>query len=200
MSDRDDAHDPPQSGVPSAAHGPGDTHGADDTHGPTNTSDPEHTRSGRYVGRRAVVLLGIVVLSFAAIRLATGLVPPPTIGLDAGGLQPCPDGDNCVLSTSDTEPHAIPPLACPQADIALLADEIAGEVPRTRIDSVTSDYAHLTSRSLVFGFVDDVELLAQDDVVHVRSASRLGRNDLGVNRDRVEQIRDRLTTSQACRG
>jgi uncharacterized protein (DUF1499 family) len=41
------------------------------------------------------------------------------------------------------------------------------------------------------GFVDDVEFLADraSGVVHVRSASRLGRRDFGVNRARIEELR-----------
>jgi uncharacterized protein (DUF1499 family) len=44
------------------------------------------------------------------------------------------------------------------------------------------------------GFVDDVEFLLDDSakVIHVRSASRLGESDLGVNRKRIETIRAKL--------
>jgi uncharacterized protein (DUF1499 family) len=54
-------------------------------------------------------------------------------------------------------------------------------------------YAEFTSRWL--GFVDDVEFAVDEAarVIHVRSASRLGRRDFGVNRARVEAIRARLT-------
>jgi len=52
-------------------------------------------------------------------------------------------------------------------------------------------YWHIEFRSRVFRFVDDVEFLfdAQTRLIHVRSASRVGRSDLGVNRKRVEKIR-----------
>ena len=45
-------------------------------------------------------------------------------------------------------------------------------------------------------FVDDVEFRhdSAGQVIHVRSASRLGRRDFGVNRERIEAIRDRFTT------
>jgi len=53
------------------------------------------------------------------------------------------------------------------------------------------DYLHAEARSLLFRFVDDVEFLfdADKQVIHVRSASRTGYSDLGVNRRRVERIR-----------
>ncbi|CAB1059228.1 hypothetical protein D1BOALGB6SA_3986 [Olavius sp. associated proteobacterium Delta 1] len=45
--------------------------------------------------------------------------------------------------------------------------------------------------SLIFQFVDDVELLFSDEknLIHVKSASRIGYSDLGANRKRVERIR-----------
>ena len=54
------------------------------------------------------------------------------------------------------------------------------------------DYLYAEFRSRLLGFVDDVELLRQGGVLHVRSASRLGRRDFGVNRKRVEALRKLL--------
>jgi uncharacterized protein (DUF1499 family) len=55
----------------------------------------------------------------------------------------------------------------------------------------TETYWHVEFRSRIFRFVDDVEFLFDRDnkVIHVRSASRVGYSDLGVNRKRVEEIR-----------
>jgi uncharacterized protein (DUF1499 family) len=53
------------------------------------------------------------------------------------------------------------------------------------------NYLHVEMRSLMFRFVDDVEfsLAASAGLIHVRSASRVGYSDFGVNRKRVERIR-----------
>jgi uncharacterized protein (DUF1499 family) len=67
-------------------------------------------------------------------------------------------------------------------------------MPGARIISDEDGYLHAEFRSRVFRFVDDVELL-MDEAGHkidVRSASRLGYSDLGVNRRRVEQLRARF--------
>ena len=66
-----------------------------------------------------------------------------------------------------------------------------GVVPRTTIIEETEDYIRVESSSRLLGFVDDAEfyLPADEKVIHVRSASRLGESDLGVNRRRLEQIR-----------
>lgn len=55
-------------------------------------------------------------------------------------------------------------------------------------------YWHLEFRSRIFRFVDDVEFLfdPQAGLIHVRSASRMGHSDMGVNRKRVEKIRARF--------
>ncbi|HEY9647011.1 MAG TPA: DUF1499 domain-containing protein, partial [Chroococcidiopsis sp.] len=62
---------------------------------------------------------------------------------------------------------------------------------RTKIITATSDYLYAEFSSKLMGFVDDVEfyLSPADGVIHVRSASRLGQSDLGVNRKRIEDIR-----------
>jgi uncharacterized protein (DUF1499 family) len=68
------------------------------------------------------------------------------------------------------------------------------EIPRTEIASQTDTYLHVECRSLVFRFVDDLELELRpgDGIIAVRSASRKGHSDFGVNRRRVEDLRERL--------
>ena len=65
--------------------------------------------------------------------------------------------------------------------------------PRTSVITVSDSYLHAEFTSAVFRFIDDLEFLVDDTakVIHVRSASRLGTSDLGVNRKRVEEIRRR---------
>jgi uncharacterized protein (DUF1499 family) len=67
-------------------------------------------------------------------------------------------------------------------------------LPRTQIVSESKGYLHAECRSGVFGFVDDLELhlRPQSDSIAVRSASRLGYSDFGVNRKRVESLRAAL--------
>jgi uncharacterized protein (DUF1499 family) len=68
------------------------------------------------------------------------------------------------------------------------------ELSRTRIVTETADYLHAECRSALLGFVDDLELHLRPDegIIAVRSASRLGYSDLGVNRRRVEGLRTSL--------
>ena len=65
---------------------------------------------------------------------------------------------------------------------------------RTQIISETSNYLYAEFTTKIMGYVDDVEFWIDENakVIHVRSASRLGKSDLGVNRTRVEEIRSQF--------
>jgi uncharacterized protein (DUF1499 family) len=68
------------------------------------------------------------------------------------------------------------------------------KLPRTRIVTDAEGYLHAECRSALLGFVDDLELHLRpaDAQIAVRSASRLGYSDMGVNRRRVEALRAAL--------
>jgi uncharacterized protein (DUF1499 family) len=129
-----------------------------------------------------------------------GLFPgrrPDDLGVRGGRLKPVPATPNAVSSQATKgDDHFIEPLTYrgrPDAAIAAL-EGIVAALPRTRIVVRSDDYLHAECASALLGFVDDLEFHAPADggVVHVRSASRLGHSDLGVNRRRVEDIRARL--------
>ena len=63
--------------------------------------------------------------------------------------------------------------------------------PRTEVIKQTDNYIYAISKSRIFKFIDDVEFYfpSNESVIHVRSSSRLGDFDFGVNRTRLEQIR-----------
>ncbi|MBE9053208.1 DUF1499 domain-containing protein [Nostocales cyanobacterium LEGE 11386] len=134
------------------------------------------------------------------LTLISGLIlPAPTwassssLGVDHGHLSSCPASDNCVVSQDADAKHAIEPIKYHiERDAAretLL--KVLSVVPRTEVIEQTDNYIHALSKSRIFKFVDDVEfyLPANESVIHLRSASRVGESDLGVNRRRLEQIR-----------
>jgi uncharacterized protein (DUF1499 family) len=124
----------------------------------------------------------------------SGLWPQPTEKpqLVNGKLRPCPGTPNCVSSESDNPIFNIAPIAfsgSPDqawATLKLVVSEQGGAV-----QDEGKEYLWSTFTVPVFGFIDDVEfrLSTAEGVIHVRSASRLGISDLGVNRGRVEQLR-----------
>jgi uncharacterized protein (DUF1499 family) len=118
---------------------------------------------------------------------------PDNLGVHEQKLAPCPDKPNCVNSQASDSRHAIAPLAftgAPDAAMKTLAEVIAG-TPRTTVVTRAPDYLYVEFASKVMGFVDDVEfaLDRQAKSIHVRSASRLGHGDFGVNRERIETLR-----------
>lgn len=116
---------------------------------------------------------------------------PTNLGVKAGKLTPCPDTPNCVSSQSNDTEHSIDPL--PYAQITDVK-RVVNNMERTTIIEETENYLYAEFTSKLMGFVDDVEFHKDDvnQVIHVRSASRLGKSDLGVNRKRVEEIRQQL--------
>ena len=129
--------------------------------------------------------------------MMTADMPPPPPAIHQ--LAPCPDRPNCVSSLAEDAEHRIEPLpleGTPEEALARLR-RIIEEMPRTSVDEVGDGYLKARFRSRIMRFVDDLELVvdAQSGVVHVRSASRIGYSDWGVNRKRVEEIRGLLKSA-----
>ncbi len=133
---------------------------------------------------------------FAALPIVRDIFagnPPENLGLHQAHLTECPASPNCVLSQDPDASHAIDPLVYSgdrtEAQKTLL--KVLSVVPRTQIVEQSDDYIRAQSVSRIMGFTDDLEFYfhKNENIIHVRSASRLGESDLGVNRRRIEQIR-----------
>jgi uncharacterized protein (DUF1499 family) len=121
---------------------------------------------------------------------------PSQFGLTGGRLAACPDSANCVSSQSADPRHAIDPLryeGTAEKARKILIEAVSG-MKRARIVVADERHLHAEFTSAFFRFVDDVDFLFDEGakVIHVRSASRVGYSDLGVNRRRVEKIRSRF--------
>ena len=122
---------------------------------------------------------------------------PDNLGVREGRLSPCKPTPNCVASQADKADaaHYIDPLTfSAPADKAWMAlRRVLGGMPRVTIVTARPGYLYAEFTSRFMGYVDDVEfLLDPAGAIQVRSASRLGGGDLGVNRARIEAIRARL--------
>ena len=116
-----------------------------------------------------------------------------------GRLAPCPNKPNCVSSqaAAGDKHHYIEALTYsgePGQARARLERAIAG-MKRARVVVRQGNYWRLEFTSALWRFVDDVEFLFDDNDrrIDIRSASRVGYSDLGVNRQRVEEIRRRFS-------
>lgn len=121
---------------------------------------------------------------------------PTNLGVIGGRLSPCRSTPNCVSSQADPadKEHYIAPIAFKGDAIAAVRKAVES-MPRSRVISADSHYLYAEFRSALLGYVDDVEFHYDGEVIHVRSASRLGRRDFGVNRARVEELRKRIKPS-----
>ena len=131
----------------------------------------------------------LMIMSVATL-VGCGSTPPANLGVAENRLAPCPDSPNCVSSFATAPDQAIQPLA---ANLAEIQNAIT-QLDEAEIVESTPAYLHVEFTSAVFRFVDDVEFLwdAERGVTQLRSASRLGYSDLGVNRARIEDLREML--------
>ena len=129
-----------------------------------------------------------IISLFAAVFLtACAGEPPENIGILDGRLAPCPASPNCVSSFETDEEHLITPIAANLGQIEQVLSGLNG----VKIVDVGDNYLYVEFTSHIMGYVDDVEFLFDRvaGVTQVRSASRLGYSDMGVNRKRIEAIR-----------
>ena len=132
-----------------------------------------------------LVVLGIGAFAFLGMQSRGGTAP----ALVEGSLADCPSSPNCVSSEAGTaDDKKVEPLPVSAwAALPALMVEMGGELT---VRDTTYIAAEFTSST--FGFVDDVEFRLTENGIHVRSASRVGHSDAGVNAVRVADIRAQL--------
>lgn len=112
-------------------------------------------------------------------------------GVVDGKLTPRPDRPNWVCSYQDCGDRYVEPLHAQDSSDWKRLEEVIRSMPRTRIVSADAHYLHATFKTPTLRFVDDVEFVFEPEqqLIHIRSASRVGYSDGGMNRRRVELIR-----------
>lgn len=112
-------------------------------------------------------------------------------------LPRCPNSPNCVSSQApSSDSHFIAPLKiiADTAKVWAALKQALLSQPRTVITQETADTLDAEATSLIFRFVDDIKIIldSENNLIQIRSASRVGYGDFGVNRNRVEQLRAQL--------
>lgn len=140
--------------------------------------------------RGARLLIG---MGFAAAAVLLAVAP-----VRAASLAPCPQSPNCVSSVEppDRENYIAPLAFQGPPDVAwkVLQETLPTIEGFYEIRWAGVEMLHAVFRTSLFGFKDDVQFLvdAKRSVIQVRSESRIGWFDFGVNRDRLERIRRAL--------
>jgi len=150
------------------------------------------------------ILFTIIVILVALFLIARRfLVPaasprPDHLGVTDGQLTPCPDSPNCVSTQADSSDNVHYTEAVPlQGPVQEAHDRLLQYIQsqaRTTIVTDENNYIHAEFRSAAWGFVDDFEIYIDEAAgkIHFRSAARLGYGDMGVNRRRVEAVKQAI--------
>ncbi|WP_270180495.1 DUF1499 domain-containing protein [Alkalihalobacillus sp. CinArs1] len=116
------------------------------------------------------------------------------LGARDGKLAPCPNKPNCVSTQSEDEKNKMESFSYSVTEGEALAKlkSILQNRKRTKIVKEEANYIRAEEKSKLFKFVDDIEFYLDETskTVHFRSASRMGYSDMGVNKKRMEEIRE----------
>ena len=135
----------------------------------------------------------ILCAAIALVSSACQGTRPQNIGVNEGHLTSCPDSPNCISTRNSDALHKVEPFpikGSAEASLAIIRS-IVKDWPRTEVVVDKGRYLHVEFTSKLMRFVDDVEFFATEpgSEIEIRSASRIGRKDFGVNRERIESIR-----------
>lgn len=146
--------------------------------------------------RRGVL---IMLLGLAVTMTGCGEKQVNNVGLKDGRLAQCPSSPNCV-SSMDVGKQAIAPIPFLTDRKTALSrmKSVLRNMSGVDVEKETEEYLWATATSRVFGFVDDLEFYFPENEkrIHVRSASRTGYYDFGMNRKRLETIRKAFEIKQ----
>lgn len=145
-------------------------------------------------GKNVLILLIGLGLGWLGVRWGNSLATPKGVRtVSQNGLSDCPDSPNCVSTSSSRPESKIPPIELREAasDAKRKLEILIQRMPGSQITESTEYYLHAEFRSRILGFVDDFEILIDEEqqLIFMRSASRVGYSDMGVNRKRCEELR-----------
>ena len=147
-----------------------------------------------------VILLLFIAVVIYYFMLGVNSRSGQALGLIDGQLSKCPNTPNCVCSEEGNNgSHYIDPIVMSQRKVSDAANIITQVIHNMDGDvKIENDnYLAATFSSTIFGFVDDFEIRidSNKNIIHIRSASRTGRSDLGVNKKRIELFKQLLDKS-----
>jgi uncharacterized protein (DUF1499 family) len=143
-------------------------------------------------GKKIMTTVGIIILAGLGYFKGMGIYSGSKIvdlGIKDNKLHICGEKPNCVSSFNTDEKHQIEPITTSKEISAII--EIFKE-NGLELVSENENYARFTFSSKIMGYVDDIEILKKNDLLHIRSGSRVGYSDMDANRKRVELLRSKF--------
>jgi len=138
----------------------------------------------------SAVVIGILFFAFRSYQYQDKV---PQLGFENGSFVPCPDKPNCVSTLAEDSDHMINPLENAKqlkvSDVEDAIKDMGGQILRAE-----DNYVQAVFYSSIFKYPDDLEVLLdeEENMFHFRSASRVGHSDMGVNRARVNTLKQIL--------
>lgn len=108
---------------------------------------------------------------------------------------PCGDKPNCVSTQDNREKYQLAPFSLTADANIDSIEQAALKLAGAKTAVKESGYLRVECTSKIMRFVDDLELKIEGDKLLVRSESRVGYSDFGVNRKRADELRERLKES-----
>ena len=144
----------------------------------------------------ALIIIAVLILTGIVSFFVLGLMSQSgeSHGLVEGKLSKCPDKPNCVCSEFEADVgHYIEPIVIVAGTASEALSKMKSSIREMggKIQVETDNYLAATFTSSIFRFVDDLEIRIDSDqkIIHLRSASRVGHSDRGVNRERIERLK-----------
>lgn len=135
---------------------------------------------------KAITLLSITLLGLTACSQGVTTMPDRT-------QSPCGDKPNCVSTLDKREEHYLEPFILTDSAALNAIEEAALKLPGAKTAEKEDNYLRIECTSKIMRFVDDLELKMDGETLIVRSESRVGYSDFGVNRKRANQLRAELS-------
>ncbi|VAW56062.1 hypothetical protein MNBD_GAMMA07-2704 [hydrothermal vent metagenome] len=121
---------------------------------------------------------------------------PKDLGIYNNTFSHCPVTPNCISSDATDKKHKIDflKLNAEYKNNWQAIHNAVNTLSNTKIVTFNETYIHAECSSTVFGFVDDLQLHLREngENIAIKSAARLGHSDFGVNKKRIEKLREQL--------
>ncbi|GEA60306.1 DUF1499 domain-containing protein [Vibrio comitans] len=132
------------------------------------------------------------IFTLAAVALTLLGCSNGEITMQDRSAQPCGDKPNCVSTQDSREEFTLAPFTLTENASLDEIEKAALSLGRAKTADKEQNYLRIEYTSRVFRFVDDLELRIEGNNLIVRSESRTGHSDFGVNRKRADALREAL--------
>lgn len=138
--------------------------------------------------------LGILIIFGIVSMIVNNNIKPKNLGVQEGKLAEMPNSPNAVSSQTREVDKRVEPLLFKGTleESKKNIENIIKEFEGAKIITNEKNYIHVVFSTKIMKYKDDVEFFFDESskIIEFRSASRIGKSDLGMNRKRYEAIKE----------